>query len=252
MRLSGVIVVSLLLSACVTTGPTGKLSEPDLEEASRLNLDLGISYVREGKFEEALAKLQKSIEADPENSAAYRVMAFAYEQVGDVPRAEANYRKAARYGEENQETLNAVAVFLCRNDKEREALRYFDKALDVPQYQYRHEIFTNAGTCAKEFDLAAAEGYLRRALGARPDYPEALFQMADVSYRQGNYLQARAFIERRLSAADPRPETLWLASRIETALGDDIAADDYRQRLQKDFPGSPQALQLAGNESGRG
>ena len=228
------------------------MSEPNPQEAARLNLDLGISYVREGKYEDALGKLQKSIEADPENSTAYRVMAFAYEQLGDVPRAEANYRKAARYGENDQEALNAVAVFLCRNGNQREALRYFDQALDVPQYQYRHEIFTNAGTCAKEFDLNAAEGYLRRALGARPNYPEALFQMADVSYRQDKYLQARAFIERRLGAADPRPETLWLASRIETALGDDIAADDYRQRLLRDFPASPQALQLAGNESGRG
>ena len=70
--------------------------------------------------------------------------------------------------------------------------------------------FTNAGTCAKDFDLNAAEGYLRRALGMRPDYPEALYQMADVSYRQDKFLQARAFIERRLGAADPRPETLWL------------------------------------------
>ena len=141
MRWVFVILASALLSACVTTGPTGKLSEPNPEEAARLNLDLGISYVREGKYEEALSKLQKSIESNPENSAAYRVMAFAYERLGDIPRAEENYRKAARYGEDDQEALNAVAVFLCRNGSERDALRYFDKALDVPQYQYRHEIF---------------------------------------------------------------------------------------------------------------
>ncbi len=221
------------LAGCVTSGPTGKLSQPDNEEAARLNLDLGVSYINQGKFEEALVKLQKSIDAQESNPPAYRVMAFAYERLGDPERAEANYRKAVRYGPQDQAALNSLAVFLCRQSKTpREALQYFDRAIKVPEYQFRHEIYTNAGTCAKEFDLAAAERYLRGALQIAPAYGEALYQMADVSYRGENYLQARAFIERRLAAGGDSRRALLLAQRIETALGDGPAADAYAEQLR--------------------
>ena len=38
-----ILVTAMLLSACVTSGPTGKVSPPDPKEAARLNLDLGIN-----------------------------------------------------------------------------------------------------------------------------------------------------------------------------------------------------------------
>ncbi len=243
--MAAVCGLAILVAGCVTTGPTGKVSQPDSAEAARLNLDLGVSYLKQGKFEEALAKLQKSIDAQEDNPGAYRVMAYVYERLGDSARAETNYRKAVRYGPDDQAALNALAVFLCRNSASpAQALPYFDRAIDVPQYQFRNEIYTNAGTCAKDFDLEAAERYLRGALQIDPAYAEALYQMADVSFRADNYLQARAFIERRLAAADATRRALLLAQRIETALGDTAAAEAYGARLREQSPDGAQTRQI--------
>ena len=244
-RIAALFLVFGLVSACVTTGPTGKLSEPDLEEAARLNLDLGITYLQQGKLEESLDKLRKSIDSSPQNPSAYRVMGIVYERLQDPQRAEEAYRTAVKYGSEDQQALNTLAVFLCLNaPNKNEALRYFDRALAVPEYQNRHEIFTNAGFCAMDSDLDRAEQYLRQGLRLRGDNPQALYLMAEVSFRAEDYMQARAFIERRLAAAAAQPDALWLAQRIELALGDAVAAQTYHARLLNDFPNSRQA-QLA-------
>ncbi|MBT8422676.1 MAG: type IV pilus biogenesis/stability protein PilW [Gammaproteobacteria bacterium] len=253
IRIAAVILVCSLAAACVTSGPTGKVSEPDKEEAARLNLDLGITYLQQGKLQDALDKLRKSVEANPQNPSAYRVMGFVYEQLQDPARAEQAYRDAVRQGPDDQQALNALAVYLCVNaDDVTEPLRYFDRALNLPEYQNRHEIFTNAGRCAMKRNLELAEQYLRRGLRLRADNPQALYLLADVSFRQAQYLQARAFIERRLASGAAQPDALWLAERIETALGDSVAAQTYRARLLGDFPNSMQAQQALEAQRERG
>lgn len=245
LRILSVLTVALLLGACITTGPTGKLSPPNAEDAARLNLDLGVSYFQQGQFEEALAKLDKSIEADPVNPSAYRVKALVYMRLGDSERAEASYRQAVRYGSDDQAALNDLAIYLCRQeDGYKEALGLFDRAIEVPAYEFRYEVLTNAGRCAKPYDPVKAEEYLRRALSVNPQYPEALYHMADLSYQNENYLSARAFIERCLGQTEAVPGILYLAWQIETALGDQIAAQTYRSRLLADFPESGQAEKL--------
>lgn len=252
-RLVSLLLLSFLTVSCVTSGPTGKLSPPDDKEAARLNLDLGISYLRQGQFEEALRKLDKSIQANPENPAAYRVKALVYEQLDDVERAEASYREAVRYGAEDQAALNDLAVFLCRREASyKEALRYFDRAIALPAYEFKHEVLTNAGRCAKPHDQTKAEAYLRRAITIKPRYPEALYHLADISYQTGQWLPARAFVERCLAATTPVPEVLYLAFLIETALDDAVAAQTYRARLLGNFPESKQAGELLDKERERG
>jgi type IV pilus assembly protein PilF len=253
LRLISIVLVMIALAGCVTSGPTDKLSPPDAEEAARLNLDLGLSYLRQGKPEEALRKLQKSIQAKADNPAAYRVQALVYEQLSDPERAEASYREAVRYGPNDQAALNDLAVFVCRQEKGyKDALQYFDRAIEVPSYQYRHEVLTNAGRCAKKFDTELAERYLRRAISLKPQFPEALFHLAEVSYDKQEFLSARGFIERCLAATAPLPDVLYLAYRIEIALGDSVAAQTYRARLLNEFPDSKQAGQLLEAERGRG
>lgn len=234
-----------LLGGCVTTTTGDKVMTADKDEAARLNRDLALNYIQQGKYEEALRKLGKSLEARPDDSATHRVTGFVYERLGDRDRAEQAYRKAVRYGPEDQAALNQFAVFLCQGGSSKaEALRYFDTALKQPDYQDRYLIFTNAGTCAKDMDLEQAEDYLRQAIALRPQFAVALFQLADVAYLRGNYLQARAFLERCMAVSEPVPDTLWLAHRIEAELGDAQAAERFGSELLTSFPESVQARLL--------
>jgi type IV pilus assembly protein PilF len=83
----------------------------------------------------------------------------------------------------------------------------------------------------------------------RPEYPDALLQMADLTFTRGAGAAARAYLQRYFTASPSAPDALLLAVKVERALGDAEASNRYAAQLQKQFPGSEQALQLRG---GRG
>jgi type IV pilus assembly protein PilF len=238
------LLSSALMYGCVTTTTGDMASGASSEDAARLNLDLGISYFRQGDYEQAMIKLEKSIQEESNNSVAHRVLGMTYERLGDDVGAEEEYRTSVRQGSDDADAINQLAVFLCRNGDREEAMRLFNSALEIPRYQERFMIYTNAGSCAKDDNLIVAEDYLRRALVAKPDYSEALYQMADVAFLSENYLQARAFMERYFSSSRLTPNSLWLSYRVEVALHDSSSARDFAEQLLREFPGSVEARML--------
>ncbi len=103
---------------------------------------------------------------------------------------------------------------------------------------------SNAGVCmAKKPDLELAEQYFRQAIARRPNYGEALIQLAALKHRTEDNLTARAFLQRYLSFNEASAAVLYLAVQIETELGMDREATDYLNQLLRDFPDSPEARQ---------
>jgi len=242
------VMTSMMLGACVTetTGRRPPVEQPG--EASDLNVQLGIGYLRQGDWQSAQVKLERAIAQDPDNVVAHTALGLVYQNLGDASGAERNYRRAVTLAPANPDALNGLAAYLCRQESGRaEALKLFDRALSVPlstQYSNKAMLFTNAGTCLKGLDLARSEEYLRTALVADPQYAAALFQLADVSFQRGNPLQSRAFLQRHLTVAEPSAAALWLGVRIENAMGDFRAADEFGNRLRFDFPESVETRRL--------
>jgi type IV pilus assembly protein PilF len=134
-------------------------------------------------------------------------------------------------------------------------MRRFEQALAVPLSKAeanRAMLYTNAGLCAKRFDLARAESYLRSALATDPSFKGALLQLSDVTFSRGNYLQSRAFLERFLAAGPATPDALWLGVRVEKALGGSSASREYAERLKKEFPESVETRLLLESERNAG
>ena len=246
-----VLLAALLVAACVTTSSRPKPEVSD-KDAAQFNMQLGISYLRQGELKTAQAKLEKALSQDGSLATAYSALGLVFERLGDSRGAEKNYRRAVSLEPSNPDTLNALAVFLCQRKQEStEALRLFDKALAVPRSQAdsnRAMLNANAGLCAKRVDLARAEDYLRAALAADPTYTDALVQLADVAFSRGNYLQSRAFLVRYLAAGRTTPDALWLGVQVEKALGDTAAAQAYAARLKTQFPEAEETRLLLESE----
>lgn len=242
-----VLAAAMAAAACVSTS-TLPTTPASAKEAAQYNMDLGISYLRQGDLKTAQAKLEKAVSQDGGLATAYRALGLVYERMDDMALAEKNYRKSLSLTPGDPDTLNAMAAFLClRKQETAEAMRLFDKALAVPESRSdsnRAMLYTNAGICAKRVDPARAEGYLRNALATDPDYSDALLQMAGVSLQRDRALQARAFLERYLAAASAAPDALWLGYRIEQSLGQAAAAEHYAQWLKRDFPASVETGEL--------
>lgn len=241
--------VLLALAGCVTTSSRPEPTTPaSSEDAAQYNMQLGISYLRQNNLPAARDKLEKALEQDPGLATAHAALGVVFERLEDPAGAEQHYRRAVELDGSDPDNLNALAVFTCsRKQKPKEALKLFDRAIAIPlsvKTANRTMLYTNAGTCAKQLDLARSEAYLRGALAQDPKFPDALYQLADVSLERGNALQARGFIERYLAAGKPTPAALWLGVRIEQALNDPAAARRYGDQLRSTFPESPETRLL--------
>lgn len=254
IRVAGLVSLSMLLVACITTSskPPAPVSEKD---AAQYNMQLGIGYLRNGDLKTAQAKLEKAIAADSSLATAHLALGVVMERLEDNRAAEKYYRRAVSLDPDDPDTLNALGAFLClKKGETQEALRYFDKALTIPLSKAvgnRAMVNANAGLCAKRVDLERAETYLRAALAADPKYPDALLQLADVTYARGNALQARGFLERYFASTQATPDALWLGVRVENALGATDTARRYAARLKRDFPTAAETrLLLEGERNG--
>lgn len=238
-----VLTVTLLVSACVSDAPRSSKGAKQMEQdAADYNLQLGVGYLRQGEYQLALDKLNKSLEQNPSLAETHMALGYLYEQTNQTEEAETHLRRASRLAPENPEIQNAYAVFLCKQGSVSEALKAFDKAAVVPLYRTPEVAYTNAGVCARGAGrLDDADAYFRKALGVNKNYDEALLQLASLNFDRREYFSARAFVERYLQQYKATPEVLWLGARIEKAMGNTAAANEYGQRLLSGFADSAEA-----------
>lgn len=255
-RVTVLLVLALVLAGCISSSSRPTPAKRATSDAAEYNLQLGISYLRKNNLQAARQKLEKALEQDSSLATAHSALGIVFERLEDPVGAERHYRRAVDLDSSDPDNLNALAVFVCaRKQSPEEALKLFDRAIAIPlsvRNANRPMLYTNAGTCAKRLDLARAENYLRGALAQDPQFPDALFQLADVALERGNPLQARAFLERYLGQRKPSAAALWLGVRIEQALNDNSAAAGYGEQLRREFPDAAETRMLAEQGRSRG
>lgn len=230
----------LAMAGCVTTG--GDVPESHPKEAASLNAQMGLQYMEQGNDELAMEKLQHALKLDPHSAAAHHYIALLDVKLGKNKEAEEHYHRALDETPNDPNLLNNYGLFLCRQHRLDEALEKFLAAAKQPFYRTPELAYSNAGVCAMEVpDLKKAEDYFRAALRQNPKMPDALYGMADLSYKQQRYLRARAFVQRYLDAAPAGPQVLLLATQVERKLGDQASAARYADQLRNKFPTSPEA-----------
>jgi len=236
------------LSACSTKDEMvvdKKVSEPDLEQASALNVQLAIGYIDREQLGVAQEKLDKAIEQNPESVDAYTTMAYLKRKVNELEEAEKYYLEALEIKSTNPNIHNNYGGLLCQMGRYDEALKEIRQAYEDPFYETPYLAYANAGTCLLDKgDYKEAEKMLRKALRDQPNYAGALISMAEIGVKTEKYLMARAYIQRYHAVARPTAESLWLQVQSEKALGAEEHYMKYARRLLKDFPDSDEAGML--------
>lgn len=240
MRQTALILIAIAclgLTACANQQKRFSGQPADSERAAQANADLGVEYMRQGDYPRALGKLRRALEQDRSLVDAHAGIALLYQQLQEYGEAEVHFKKALSLSDGDPNIQNNYAVFLCGRERHQEALGYFLKVAKNPAYPQPEVAHTNAGVCARRIpDLEQAETHFREALRRNPQYPEALAQMAFISYDQEDYLRTRAFIQRFESVAPESSQILLLAMRTERQLGNAGAARRYEQRLRTTYP----------------
>jgi len=247
---STAIAATLVLAGCASTGSgsverSSGLNSASPVRAAEINTRLGIGYFERGQLQVALEKLQTAIMHDPAHVPAQLTLAILYERLGDDQNAEKHYRAADRLAPDDGGTQNAYGVFLCRQRDFREADRRFRRAIADPFYQTPEVALANAGSCARRSGREdEAIDYLRQALSLDASNPDALYNLAEIYFEQGDAFRARAFLQRLEAQGFAEASAFLLGYRIETDLGNEQAAQRYAGLLERDFPSSPETAEM--------
>jgi len=233
-----------LKPATTTTG-----DEPVDRARARIHTELAAGYYELGSMGVALEEVKEALRSDANYGPAYNVAALIYAALKEDRLAEENFQRALRINSLDHDANNNYGSFLCQRKREEEGIRYFLEAIRNPLYQNAERSYVNAGMCARRRgDLARAEGYFQQALRLRPGQPQALYQMADLSYSRGSYDQAREYLNRLAQVAPANAEVLWLGVRVSRRLEDRNSEASYALQLRRNFPDSKEARALSTGE----
>lgn len=242
---SALLILQLsLFIGCANQQRSSEDDVPDLTanmKLAEIYLQAGAEYIRRGRDEVALQKLEKALTIEPKNPEVHQLLAIVYERLKEDDKAEQHYQEALSLNTEDSATHNNYGAFLCRQGRSAEGEQHFLKAAQNPRYKNLESAYTNVGLCVmQEKKFAKAEDYFRKALEINPNFPIAFYQLGELNYEQGHYYEARNYLQRYIEIAPHTPQTLWLGIRIERKLGNKNAEDGYAYLLRSKFPDSPE------------
>ncbi len=206
-------------------------------ETAKINLQLGVEYMRRKDYDIALNKLQKALRIDNNYADAHNAIAVLYGRLDMSMQAQIHYKKALVFKPNDSDIHNNYGQFLCEQKQWLQAEKHFLKAVENPVYRNYEIPYTNAGLCAiNNNDLSKASKYLHQALQKNPKFPRALYRIADLNYEQNNYVKAYKYLQRYVAVAKHTPKTLWLGIKIARAMGNRNIESSYILLLRRNFP----------------
>lgn len=209
------------------------------EKASDINVQLGIGYMQQNNLEVANQKLNRALMQNPDSAVAHNAYAILQERLLQYDVAEKHYKKGTELDKTNSQVHNNYGVFLCRRGRQAESEIYFLTALKQPLYNTPEFAYTNAGDCMKQIgEFKKAEGYFKKALAARSNFPAALVNLADLYYQQQKFTESLLYLNRYNLIKNSTAKSLWLEARNHLGLDNMTLAHKKIELLKSTYPNS--------------
>ncbi|MBI3902849.1 MAG: type IV pilus biogenesis/stability protein PilW [Nitrosomonadales bacterium] len=239
MRIVGIGMAVLLLAGCVSQGGVTRS-----QASAKVHTELAALYYERAQLGIALDELRQAMTAEPDYAPAYNVRGLVHMALREDKEAEEDFQHSLSLDNINSEARNNYGWFLCQRGRAHESVKQFLAALKNPLYSTPEKAYLNAGVCSqKAGEMKDAEEFLQKALLLKPEMPEPMLGLAELSFANGDYVTAKSYFTRFAQSNAPiTAENLWLAVRIERKLGDRNAEDSYALQLRKRFPDARETL----------
>ncbi|MDX9698561.1 MAG: type IV pilus biogenesis/stability protein PilW [Rhodocyclaceae bacterium] len=255
LRMLGAVTLAAVLGGCTTLpgvadsstagGAVRAMSDTPPANAAqaraRVSVELGMAYLEVGRFDVALDEARSAMAHDSNYAPAYHLLALVHMFIEENAAARENFLRALRLAPGDPEINNSYGWFQCVHGESEEGLRRLTAAARNPYYRFPGRAYTNAGLChlRTQTDDAAAEQF-RRAVSLDPANAQALYHLAAIAYRSGDYVVARQWLVDLHQRREPTAESVWLGLRTERRLGNRAAEASYAEQLRGRFADSPE------------
>lgn len=185
----------------------------------------------QGRFEETLSQAQQLLKSNPMNGSAYMIAGLAAMELRNSPLAENYLKKSVALLPKNSQALNNYGLYLCQQRNFNAAIQYFNEAASLSPKE-ADKFYVNAGICSnQQSDPDKAMMFFNKALSVNSDSKQALYELAHLYYKSGDYNRAQKSIQNFHRVSVSTSESLMLNLLIEKALGN----KDVSNRLQEQY-----------------
>ena len=247
MTLRAALYLSLvcLLAGCVRTGDVDPMSTSEGRAAARdAYIQLGLGHLRRGSTEKAKGPLKDALDIDSSSAEAHAALAMVYQQEMEPKLAEQHYQKAISLSKGDARLLNNYASLLFEQKRYEDAYAQYLKASEDPLYGERSRVFENLGITSLQLGKREqAKHYFDKALRLNSHRPNALLQMALLSYQDKDYVAARSYYTSFSQHARQNPQSLLLGIRLANVFSDRSQAASLGLQMKRLYPGTPEYQQ---------
>jgi type IV pilus assembly protein PilF len=236
----GLLLAVTALFGCVSSNQTGSYSENiDYQEAARTRMSLGLTYLKNNNYAQAKKNLDKALSFDPRSADVHYALAYYYQLVGEISRAEEFYEESLSIAPNNGDIANSYGAFQCQNGNYEKAKTYFLKAINIRQYSNTAETYENLALCAQsQGNESDAINYLNDALKHQPMRAKTLYLLTEIYVANGQWDNAEDTLRKYERASPVSPDSLWLAFEVARGQGDWQTAKGYGDMIVAMFPDS--------------
>lgn len=212
------LCLCILLSACQSSTETS-LQQSKKRMAAKINDQLGIAYLERHDIQRSKQKFLLALKQAPEIPETWYSMGYFLESTDNKEQANHYYLKAIELAPGRGDALNNYGTFLCRSGKYHEAISYFMKAAEDPNYLEQASAYENAGLCSLKIpDNKNAIAYFKRSLEQDPNRPNSLIELSELNYKNGHYQLAKHELTKYLQVMPPSVQTYVLAKKLDNKL----------------------------------
>jgi len=190
-------------------------STVDQHAAAKINIQLGVYYMRRGDIQRAKQKLTLALKQDPNYSPAQSAMGYYLETVGDKQEAQKYYLRAISLAPKSGAAHNNYGTFLCHNKQYQPAIEQFILATKDRDYLNTAGAYENAGLCALKIpDSKLAKKYLNKALRNNPQLPKTLLKLSEISLSEGDNSASQEYLQKFSQLSGPTKQSLKLKKML--------------------------------------
>ncbi|MBU2979155.1 type IV pilus biogenesis/stability protein PilW [Alteromonas sp. C1M14] len=239
-----VLAIVVVLTGCVSQNSSGNFQGEkfDLQEAAKTRVSLGLTYLKNGKYQQAKQNLDKALSFAPRSADVHYALAYYYQTVEEWERAESSYEDALNLAPRDGDIANSYGAYLCQQKQFDKATVYFNKALANNQYANSAQTYENMGICAEEQGATeSAISYFENALNHQPGRSSSLYMLTELYIKTSQWDKASDSLRRYEKVSKVTPDSIQLAIEIAEGKGDEHTAQGYGEMLISLYPHSQAA-----------